>query len=105
MFLEAWCVRTRLGIGQLSISRGRCERGGNGDVWKVRVCNVFVVGGEFRPPLFSFFLFCLKMAFFALMCFGNHIVILHINLYVFGSCVREKGEGVRPRKGCKVMKG
>ncbi len=63
------------------------------------MCNVFVVGGEFPPPFFAILCFCLEMLIFALMGVKNDIEILHINLYVFGSRVREKGEGVRTRKG------
>ena len=70
------------------------------DVWKVSGCNVFVVGGEFRPPSFAFLCFGLEMGIFALMCLKNDVEILHINMYVFGSRVREKGQGVRTRKGC-----
>ena len=57
-------------------------------------------GGRSAHRCASFFGFCLKKVFFALVCLGNHFVILHINLYVFGACVREKGDGVRTRKGC-----
>ena len=39
------------------------------------------------------------MSIFALMVLGNDNVQLHINLCVFGSYVREKGESVRTRKG------
>jgi hypothetical protein len=47
VFLEPWCVTTRLGGGKLSISGGRCLRGGtsNGDMCKVSVCHVFVLVG------------------------------------------------------------
>jgi hypothetical protein len=69
-------------------------------VCNVRVCIVFVVRGNSPHRCSPFFWFCLEMAFFAPMCPENHIVILHINLYVFGSCVREKGEAVRTRKRC-----
>jgi hypothetical protein len=70
-------------------------------VWKVRVCHVFVLGGNSPPPRCSpFFWFCVEKGIFALMCLGNDIEILHINLNVFGSWVREKGEDVRTRKGC-----
>ena len=58
------------------------------------------LGGRSAHRCASFFGFCLKMVFFALVCLGNHFVILHINLYVFGAFVREKGGGVRTRKGC-----
>ena len=52
---------------------------------------------KWRSPLLCF---CLEMGFFALMRLKNDVEILHINLYVFGSRVREKGQGVRTRKGC-----
>jgi hypothetical protein len=44
------------------------------------------------------------MGIFALMCVKNDTEILHINLYVFGARVGEKGEGVRTRKGCEHKK-
>jgi hypothetical protein len=100
VFLEPWCVRTRMRVGKLSKSGGRCSRGGNGDVWKVR-CGLFLSLGWSSPPCSSpFFWFCVEMGIFALMRLKNDIEILHINLYVFGSWLREKGEGVRTRKGC-----
>jgi hypothetical protein len=69
---------------------GMCERLG---------CAVLLAEGRSSPPHCSPFLwFWLEMGIFALMCLGNDIEILHINLYVFGSWVREKGEGVRTRK-------
>ena len=46
-------------------------------------------------------LFCglsLKMGFFGLISLSNDIVILHINLYVLGSCVWAKGKSHRTRK-------
>ena len=64
-------------------------------------CAKFMLwGGRSAHRCASFFGFCLKKAFFGLVCLVNHFVILHINLYVFGACVREKGGGVRTRKGC-----
>ncbi len=64
-------------------------------------CAMFLsLGGIFHPRRSPFLCFCLEMGFFALMCLKNDIEILHINLYVFGSRVREKGQGVRTRKGC-----
>ena len=50
------------------------------------------------PPFLSFFGFCLTMGFFGLMSLSNDIVILHINLYVLGSCVRAKAKSHRTRK-------
>ena len=71
---------------------GMCERLG---------CAVFLAEGSSSPPHCSPFLwFWLEMGIFALMCLENDIEILHINLYVFGSWVREKGKGVRTRKSC-----
>jgi hypothetical protein len=46
-----WNLLT-LGGGKLSISGGRCLRGGKGYMWKVSVCLVFVLVGEFPAPLF-----------------------------------------------------
>jgi hypothetical protein len=57
------------------------------------------LGGSPPPPFEPFFWFCVEMSFFALIFLRNDIEILHINLYVFGLWVREKGEGVRTRKG------
>ena len=50
------------------------------------------------PPFHSFFVFCLTKGFFGLMSLSNDIVILHINLYVLGSCVWAKGKSNRTRK-------
>jgi hypothetical protein len=62
-------------------------------------CEVFLVeGGRSFAHSSPFVCFWLEMGFFALMCLGNDIEILHINLYVFASWVREKGEGIRTRK-------
>jgi hypothetical protein len=62
-------------------------------------CAVFLEEGRSSPPHCSPFLwFWLEMVIFGLMCLGNDIEILHINLHVFGLWVREKGEGVRTRK-------
>ncbi len=58
------------------------------------------LGGSFAPRRSLFLCCCLEMGIFALMCLKNDVEILHINLYVFGSRVREKGQGVRTRKGC-----
>ncbi len=58
------------------------------------------LGGSSAPRRSPFLCFCLEMGFFALMCLKNDVEILHINLYVFGSRVREKGQDVRTRKGC-----
>ncbi len=44
--------------------------------------------------------FWVEMGIFALKFFKNDMEILHTDLYVFGSYVWEKGEGVRTRKGC-----
>ena len=64
-------------------------------------CAMFLSLGGSSPPRSSPFLcFCLEMGIFALMYVKNDIEILHINLYVSGSRVREKGQGVRTRKGC-----
>ena len=64
-------------------------------------CAQFLSLGGRNPPRCSPFLwFCLVLSIFALNFCWNAIVQLHINLYVFGACVREKGEGVRTRKGC-----
>jgi hypothetical protein len=38
VFLDSWCVRTRLRIGVQQISGGRCERGGYGNVCKTWMC-------------------------------------------------------------------
>ena len=69
------------------------------DVRMACMCTVFGVGGEISLSLFVFLCFYLEMSIFALMFLGNDIVQLHINLCVFGSYVREKGESVRTRKG------
>ena len=63
------------------------------------VCALFLsVGGSFPPRCSPFLMFCLGMGIFALMFLLNDIVQLHINLYVFGSCVWGKGESVRTGK-------
>ncbi len=69
------------------------------------VCMCIVFGfwrwGGVPPPLCSLFVgFCPIIGFFGLMSLSNSndIVILHINLYVFGSCVWDKGESDRTRK-------
>ena len=49
------------------------------------------------PPFLSFFGFSLTMGFFGLMSLSNDIVILHINLYVLGSCVWAQGKRNRTR--------
>ena len=64
----------------------------------------FSLGGSSPPRSSPFFCFCLEMGIFALMCVKNDTEILHINLYVFGAWVREKGEGVRTRKCCDHKK-
>jgi hypothetical protein len=64
----------------------------------------FSLGGSSPPRSSPFFCFCLEMGIFALMCVKNDTEILHINLYVFGARVGEKGEGVRTRKGCEHKK-
>ncbi len=58
------------------------------------------LGGSSAPRRSPFLCFYLEMGIFALMCLKNDVEILHINLYVFGSRVREKGKGVRTRKSC-----
>ena len=64
------------------------------------VCAMFLSLGGTSPSRCSpFLLFCLGMGIFVLMFLGNDIVQLHINLYVFGSCVWGTGESVRTRKG------
>jgi hypothetical protein len=63
-------------------------------------CALFLSLGGSSPSCCSPFLcFFLEMSIFALMSLGNDIVQLRINLYVFGSYVREKVESVRTRKG------
>ncbi len=63
-------------------------------------CGLKLSLGLSSPPCSSPFIWlCVEMGIFALMCIKNDIEILHINLYVFGSWLREKGEGVRTRKG------
>jgi hypothetical protein len=71
---------------------GMCGRLGYGLFWSL---------GWSSPPRSSpFFWFCVEVGIFALMRLKNDIEILHINMYVFGSWLREKGGGVRTRKGC-----
>ncbi len=70
-----------------------CER--RGGAFHLTFC------GSPPPPLLSFFGFCLIMRFFGLMSLSIDIVILHINLYVLGSCVWAKwakGKSHRTRK-------
>ncbi len=62
------------------------------------------LGGRSPPRCSPFLLFWLVMGIFALNFFGNTIVQLHVNLYVFGTHVRDKGESVRTRKGCRHNK-
>jgi hypothetical protein len=64
----------------------------------------FSLGGSSHPRRSPFFGFFLEMGIFALMFLGNDSVQLHINLYVFGTYVRKKGESVRTRKK-KRLKG
>jgi len=53
-------------------------------MWKVCVCNVFVVGGKFPPPLFAFFVVLPR----------NGLFCAHVSLKVDGAisctfvCVR-----------------
>ena len=49
----------------------------------------FSLGGSSPSRSSPFFCFCLEMGIFALMFFLNDMEILHTNLYVFGSKVRE----------------
>ena len=68
-------------------------------------CAQFLSLGGRNPPRCSPFLwFCLVLSIFALKYYWNDFLQLHINLYVFGSHVRGKGESVRTRKGCRNNK-
>jgi hypothetical protein len=57
VFLEAWCVRTRMRLGWQMIPGGRCLCGGYGDVLMACMCTVFGVGGGVLLSLFAFFVF------------------------------------------------
>ena len=89
MFLEPWCVITRMRVGKLSICGERCLSGGYGDVWKDRGRKFFVVGGEFPAPFFAFFVFLPRNGHFcAHVCQKRHGDIAHKPV-----CVRGKGKG------------
>ncbi len=84
----------QVGGGKLSISGGRCLRGGNGDMWKVSVCHVFVLVGEFPAPLFAFSVFlCRNGHFCAHVSLKRHANTAHklVCVRVIGG----KGEGGR----------
>jgi hypothetical protein len=69
-------------------------------VWKDGLCNVFLAGGGFPYPLCPFNCYLSQSGFFGLMCLGNYIVQLLINLNVFDPSVLEQVGGVRTRKSC-----
>jgi len=61
---------------------------------------IFGAGGGSPTLCVHLIVVCLKMGFFGLMCLGNYIVQLLINLNVFDPSVLEQGDGVRTRKCC-----
>ena len=82
VFLDSWCVITSSRIGWQTISGGRCDRGGYGNVCEACLCICPNFLGEFPCHLNHFLLFLPQNLFVWFMFLSQYIEIPLTNLYV-----------------------
>ena len=71
-------------------------------MWKVCVCNVFVVGGKFPPPLFAFFVVLPRNGHFcAHVSLKRHCATAHKLVRVRVMCM---GEGRKCQNRKRLMR-